>query len=51
VEIGADRLDAEDEDEEIKGIQRPAGERGEEGVPLRAAELGEVIEQSHRTSF
>ena len=38
VELGADRPQAEDENEEVERIQRPACERGDERAALRAGE-------------
>jgi hypothetical protein len=42
VESGSDRADAEDQDEEIEGIQRPAQEAGDERIALNGREAPEV---------
>jgi hypothetical protein len=42
VKSGGDGADAEDQNEEIEGIQRPAEEAGEEGVALEGRKAAEV---------
>ena len=39
-EMGGERIDQKHDDEEIKGVERPAEEAGEYGVALLAAEAG-----------
>jgi hypothetical protein len=42
VESGGDGADAEDQNEKIEGVQRPAQEAGDESVALEGSEAPEV---------
>jgi hypothetical protein len=45
VEFIGDGADAENEDEEIEGVERPAEEAGDESIPLNGGEAAKFIEE------
>ena len=47
MKLGRNRRNAENQDEVVERIHRPAQESGEEGVPLRAGEALEVAQNRH----
>ncbi len=48
VKFAGDGLDAEDEQEKVETIERPAEESGQECVALLAAQLPEMVYHGHR---
>ncbi len=48
VEVGGDGGEAEGEEEEVEGVERPAEEAGGEGVALGWGEGTELAEEGHR---
>jgi hypothetical protein len=47
LKLGCDGGDAEDQDEEVECIQRPAQEAGVEGVALQRSEATKVADEFH----
>ena len=50
MELAAERTQAENEDEEIERVQRPAAERGQVGVALCGGEQTKGLQQHHPES-
>jgi len=47
LEVSRDGFHAEDEQKEVKTVERPAKKGGDEGVPLRRAKSPEVVDKGH----
>jgi hypothetical protein len=48
VEVRADGAQAEDQDEEVKRIERPTEKTRDKGIPLHRREPAETLHEAHR---